>query len=527
MKPSAERRALELSQAPSVPARIDGHAHEAPQATAVSFNGHDMNWETFAELVRYCAKSLKERGIEQGDRVALLLTNRPEFLIVTSAAAAIGAISVPINFRLAAGEVTYILDNVTPKLLYVEQQTAKLAEAAATNAATHPEVIDCDTADLLEATSYPAGKLDDAELFIPEAGDDFAIIHTSGTTGNPKGAVISHGSISMCASKVASRWGLRRGEGVVMLAPPLFHIGTFLASHGALVGGSTSLVVPSTGFDPVQTLETMKRFAVTAAFMVPQQWQMLCAEIERVGGEGLALTHANWGGAPASEKLLERMKANLPGTEVKASFGQTETTGYGVGLEFADSLRKIGSVGKPENDMSVRVVDPDMNDVAVGEVGEIVYRGVGVMSRYWNNEEATNEAFRGGWFHSGDLVKRDDEGFIYVVDRLKDMIISGGENIYCAEIENVLAWHPDVADVSIVGRPDEKWGEVPVACIIPKDPNNPPDLASVREYLADRLASYKHPKDVRIIEAFPRSGIGKIQKNVLRQSVQSADALAD
>lgn len=220
------------------------------------------------------------------------------------------------------------------------------------------------------------------------------------------------------------------------------------------------------------------------------------------------------------------MKENLPGTEVKASFGQTETTGYGVSLEFADSLRKIGSVGIPENDMAVRVVDPDMNDVPIGEVGEIVYRGIGVMSRYWNNAEATDEAFYGGWFHSGDLVKRDDEGFIYVVDRLKDMIISGGENIYCAEIENVLAWHPEVADVSIVGRPDEKWGEVPVAFIIPKDPDNPPAFESIREYLADRLASYKHPKDLRIVEAFPRSGIGKIQKTVLREAVQEGSRIA-
>lgn len=513
------RRALELSQAPSVPARIAGHAHEAPEATAISFQGRDMNWETFLELVRCCAQDLKGRGVQQGDRVAVLLTNRPEFLVITSAAAAIGAISVPINFRLTAHEVAYILDNVTPQLLYVEQETAQLAESSLAQALNRAEIIDCDRVKLLDSTAYPAGQLQDAEMFIPEIGDDFAIIHTSGTTGNPKGAVITHGNIAMCASKVASRWGLRRGQGVVMLAPPLFHIGTFLASHGALVGGSASLVVPSAGFDPVETLETMKRFAVTAAFMVPQQWQMLCAEIERVGGDGLALTHANWGGAPASEKLLERMKHNLPGTEVKASFGQTETTGYGVGLEFADSLRKIGSVGTPENDMAVRVVDPAMNDVAVGEVGEIVYRGIGVMSRYWNNPEATDEAFHGGWFHSGDLVKRDAEGFIYVVDRLKDMIISGGENIYCAEIENALAWHPDVADVTIVGRPDEKWGEVPIAFIIPKDPQNPPTLASVREYLADRLASYKHPKDIRVIEEFPRSGIGKIQKNVLRETV--------
>lgn len=526
METPAERRALEVSQAPSVPARVFGHAHEAPRATAVRFDGDDISWDTFAELVRYCARDLKERGVEQGDRVAVLLTNRPEFLVLTSAAAAIGAISVPINFRLSPGEVAYICDNVTPKLLYVEGQTAELAASARAKVSESFETVNCDSEKLLDATAYPAGQLEVSEVFVPQAGDDFAIIHTSGTTGHPKGAVISHGNISMCAARVADRWGLRRGQGVVMLAPPLFHIGTFLASHAALVGGGTALVVPSSGFDPVQTLNTMKRFAVTAAFMVPQQWQMLCAEIERVGSEGLALTHANWGGAPASEKLLARMKENLPGTEVKASFGQTETTGYGVSLEFADSLKKIGSVGIPENDMAVRVVDPDMNDVPIGEVGEIVYRGIGVMSRYWNNAEATDEAFYGGWFHSGDLVKRDDEGFIYVVDRLKDMIISGGENIYCAEIENVLAWHPEVADVSIVGRPDEKWGEVPVAFIIPKDPDNPPAFESIREYLADRLASYKHPKDLRIVEAFPRSGIGKIQKTVLREAVQEGSRIA-
>ncbi|GAA4284994.1 fatty-acid--CoA ligase FadD5 [Brevibacterium daeguense] len=513
--------ALDLSRSPAITAKIFRHAHEVPGETAVSFRDRTFSWQEFGSLVRCSARDLQRRGVGRGDRVAILLTNRPEFLVLTAAAAALGAISVPINFRLTRGEVAYIIDNVSPEILFTEHGARDLAAAAVQDAQSSPVVIDCDDVDLLTVSEYPDGELGDDECFVPEAGDDYAIIHTSGTTGNPKGAVITHGGIFACSAQVANRWALSSGDGVVMLAPPLFHIGTFLACHGAIAGGATSLVIPSAGFDPAETLQTMKRFAVTAAFMVPQQWQLLCEEIERTGAEGLALTHANWGGAPASEKLLERMKVCMPSTEVKASFGQTETTGYGVGLEFEDSLRKPGSVGKPADDMAVRVVDAEMNDVAVGEVGEIVYRGVGVMSRYWRNPDATAEAFRGGWFHSGDLVRRDDEGFIYVVDRLKDMIISGGENIYCAEIENALAWHPDIAEVSIVGRPDEKWGEVPVACIVPKDPTSPPDLQSVRAYLKDRLASYKHPKDVRIVEAFPRSGIGKIQKTVLRDVVES------
>ncbi|WP_101651716.1 AMP-binding protein [Brevibacterium ihuae] len=521
---SADQAALAFSRSVSVVAKIFRHAHEVPDAIAMSFRGEDITWEQFAAQIRRAAADLRARGVGRGDRVAVLLTNRPEFLVLTQAASAIGAIIVPINFWLTAGEVAFIVDNVTPTMLFVESQVAELSARAVDQAAAEPQIVDCDAVDLLDLTDPDRAELAATDLVVPAADDDFAIMHTSGTTGNPKGAVISHSNIFACSTQVANRWGIRSGRGVVMLAPPLFHIGTFLGCHGALAGGGTALVVPSAGFDAGETLATMKRFAVTAAFMVPQQWQLLCAEIERSGGDGLAITHVNWGGAPAREKLLERMKDSMPGAEVKASFGQTETTGYGVGLEFEDSLRKIGSVGKPMDDTSIRVVDPEMNDVGVDEVGEIVYRGPCVMDRYWNNEKATAEAFHGGWFHSGDLVRRDAEGFIYVVDRLKDMIISGGENIYCAEIENALTWHPQVSEVSIVGRPDEKWGEVPVACIVPKDPDNPPDLASVREYLADRLANYKHPKGVEILDTFPRSGIGKIQKTVLRDQVQRPDA---
>jgi len=164
-----------------------------------------------------------------------------------------------------------------------------------------------------------------------------------------------------------------------------------------------------------------------------------------------------------------------------------------------------------------------MNDVPVNEVGEIVYRGPGVMSRFWNNEEATAEAFTGGWFHSGDLVRRDEDGFLYVVDRVKDMIVSGGENIYCAELENVIAWHPKVAEVSVVGRPDEKWGEVPVAVVVPHDDNDRPTLEEIRDFCEGDLARYKLPKDLVIQSALPRNGIGKIQKTTLRQMVNEQD----
>ncbi|WP_236863580.1 AMP-binding protein [Brevibacterium daeguense] len=511
---------LDLSRSVSMTGKLLRHAHEIPDQHAVVFRGDGITWSTYADLVLRMAQHLRDRGVGRGDRVAVVLTNRPEFLVVTAAADAIGAIIVPVNFRLTGSEIAYIVDMVDPVVLFTESGTHQLAVHALGETTSQPALVDCDEVDLLTPSSYPAGPLEVSDIVIPDPHDDFVILHTSGTTGHPKGAVLSNLTVFSAAVQNAARWGANSDSGVIMLAPPLFHIGSFASSQAALAGGAAALVIPSAGFDPEQALHNMKTSAVTAAFMVPQQWSLICDIIERTGSEGLAITHASWGGAPATEKLLTRMAACMPDAEITAVFGQTETTGTAVSLPFADSLRKIGSVGKPTAETSVRIVDGDMNDVGVDEVGEIVYRGPCVMSRYWNNPEATAEAFHGGWFHSGDLVRRDSEGFIYVVDRLKDMIISGGENIYCAEIENVLAWHPEVVEVSVVGRPDEKWGEVPVACIVPKDPENPPSLDDVRAFLGDKLAKYKHPKELQVFDVLPRSGMGKILKTNLRESVR-------
>lgn len=510
---------LDLSRSVSMLGKLQRHAHELPEHNGILFEGRLISWREYWDLVLFFAQELRDLGVGKGDRVAAVLTNRPELLIATLAANALGAIIVPINFRLAAGEIAFIIDNVDPAVLLVEAPTQEVTTLALLETTSQPTLIDCEARDLLDLQAYPNDSLPLDDIVIANPADDFVILHTSGTTGNPKGAVLSNLTVYSAAIQNATRWSTNPGEGVVMLAPPLFHVGSFLSSQNALAAGAAALVVPSSGFDAEHTIAMMRRDAVTAAFMIPQQWSMLCDIIEREGNDGLSITHPSWGGAPATEKLLTRMAQCMPNAQITAVFGQTETAGTAVTLPFEDSLRKIGSVGKPTAEASVRIVDHAMNDVGVDEVGEIVYRGPCVMSRYWNNPEATAEAFTGGWFHSGDLVRRDAEGFIYVVDRLKDMVISGGENIYCAEIENVLAWHPDILEVSVVGRPDPKWGEVPVACIVPRESATAPTLESIREFLTGKLAAYKHPKAIKIYDILPRSTMGKILKTTLRETV--------
>jgi fatty-acyl-CoA synthase len=230
----------------------------------------------------------------------------------------------------------------------------------------------------------------------------------------------------------------------------------------------------------------------------------------------------SWGAAPAPDALLREMSATFPGTQILAAFGQTEMSPVTCMLLGEDAIRKRGSVGKVIPTVAARVVDENMNDVPVGEVGEIVYRAPTLMTGYWNNPDATAEAFAGGWFHSGDLVRMDEDGYVWVVDRKKDMIISGGENIYCAEVENVLAGHPRIVEVAVIGRAHEKWGEVPIAvAAVAGDDLRLDDLA---EFLADRLARYKHPKAVEIVDALPRNPAGKVLKTELRVRYGAADS---
>jgi fatty-acyl-CoA synthase len=292
-----------------------------------------------------------------------------------------------------------------------------------------------------------------------------------------------------------------------------------IASIGAiapmLLIGGTTVLLPSGGFTSAAALDLMEAERITSVFLVPAQWQLLCADPSLASRDLSALKIMSWGAAPATTTLLTRMAEAFPGVTNVAVFGQTEMSPVTCALSGTDALRKIGSVGQPVSIVAARIVDDGMKDVPPGEVGEIVYRGPSVMSGYWQNPEATAEAFRGGWFHSGDLVRADEEGFLYVVDRKKDMIITGGENVYCAEVENALAAHPAVAELAVIGTPHDRWGETPAAIAVLL-PGASLTLGELREWGTARLARYKLPTVLHVVDGLPRNASGKVMKSALR-----------
>jgi fatty-acyl-CoA synthase len=468
------------------------------------------------------ANALTAEGVAPGDRVAVTGLNSVALLEAFIAVLRAGGICVPVNFRLVAGEVAYTLHDSGAVVVVADAATVDVVRAARADAPGVRRVITIgDDLEQVLATADPTYR----ELPVADEATAF-IMYTSGTTGAPKGAMLTHRNLYLHAFSSTMHLGGPGGPGVWLAGTPLFHIAGLAGFLPSLFAGGTTIIPPSGGFDPDGTLAVLERERVTACFFVPAQWAALCARAGAGRYDLSALRKASWGAAPASTALLRTMIATFPDAEIVTSFGQTECSPVTTTLRGEDAVRKIGSVGTPMINVEVRVVDDEMHDVAPGEVGEIVYRGPLVMSGYWNKPEQTAEAFRGGWFHSGDLVRQDPDGYYYVVDRKKDMIISGGENIYCAEVENVLAGHPQIADVALIGVPDDRWGETPLAVVVPRDPDDPPTLESVDEYCREHLARYKRPRRLTVVDALPRNATGKVQKTVLRERALDTETVS-
>lgn len=516
-------RALTLAQQQPYLARrqnwvnqLERHAMMQPDAPALRFVGNTMTWADLRRRVAALAGALSGRGVGFGDRVMILMLNRTEFVESVLAANMIGAIAVPLNFRLTPTEIAVLVEDCVAHVMLTE---AALAPVAIGVRNIQP---------LLSVIVVAGGSSQDSvfgyEDLLNEAGDvhepvdipndsPALIMYTSGTTGRPKGAVLTHANLTGQAVTALYTSGANINSDVGFVGVPLFHIAGIGNMLTGLLLGLPTVIYPLGAFDPGQLLDVLEAEKVTGIFLVPAQWQAVCTE-QQARPRDLRLRVLSWGAAPAPDALLRQMSATFPETQILAAFGQTEMSPVTCMLLGEDAIAKRGSVGRVIPTVAARVVDQNMNDVPVGEVGEIVYRAPTLMSCYWNNPEATAEAFAGGWFHSGDLVRMDSDGYVWVVDRKKDMIISGGENIYCAELENVLASHPDIAEVAVIGRADEKWGEVPIA--VAAVTNDDLRIEDLGEFLTDRLARYKHPKALEIVDALPRNPAGKVLKTELR-----------
>jgi fatty-acyl-CoA synthase len=496
--------------------QLERHALMQPNATALRFLGNTVTWAQLQQRVTALADALSRRGVGFSDRVMILMLNRTAFVESVLAANMLGAIAVPLNFRLTPTEIAFLVEDCEARVMITEAVLAPVATGVR------------DIEPLVNLIVVAGGSTDDSvfgyEDLINEEGQSHEpvdipndspalIMYTSGTTGRPKGAVLTHANLTGQTMTGLYTNGADINNDVGFIGVPFFHIAGIGNMLTAMLLGIPTVIYPLGAFDPGQLLDVLAAEKVTGIFLVPAQWQAICAE-QQARPRDLRLRVMSWGAAPAPDALLREMSATFPGTQILAAFGQTEMSPVTCMLLGEDAIRKRGSVGKVIPTVAARVVDENMNDVPVGEVGEIVYRAPTLMSGYWNNPEATAEAFAGGWFHSGDLVRMDEDGYVWVVDRKKDMIISGGENIYCAEVENVLASHPGIVEIAVIGRTHEKWGEVPIAvAAVTDDQLRIEDLV---EFLAERLARYKHPKALEIVDTLPRNPAGKVLKTELR-----------
>jgi fatty-acyl-CoA synthase len=499
------------------------HAHKIPDTVALRFEGTGRTYAELDERVTRLARALQQRGVGTGDRLAVLALNGMEAWEAYLAGVRLGAIVVPVNFRLVADEVAYVLADSGATALVVDAALAGVVAKAREKA---PDVATVLVIGEEFETALAVAGTEPLDVDVDEDDPAF-IMYTSGTTGRPKGAVLTHHNLLMHVFSQVTHLGWHPEDRVAAPGAPLFHIAGLAGGLPPLLVGGTNVIMKSGAFDPVQTLDMIEREKISSIFLVPAMWAAVVA-VPGIADRDLShLRRISWGAAPASTTLLRTLIDTFPQAEVVTAFGQTECSPVTCFLRGEDSVRKIGSVGTPMLNVEVRVVDDAMNDVPQGEVGEIVYRSPMVMKEYWNKPEETSIAFEGGWFHSGDLVRQDEDGYFFVVDRKKDMIISGGENIYCAEVENVLAAHPKVGEVALIGVPDSRYGEAPLAVVVPRDPADPPTPEELSAWCREKLARYKNPREYSVVGALPRNPSGKVLKTQLRTEHSAGSLVAE
>ncbi|WP_084500266.1 AMP-binding protein [Brevibacterium album] len=490
------------------------HAHSRAEDIALTGPDAVLTWGELAARVSAVAADLQERGVGAGDRVFVLGLNSVAHATALLAINSVGGIAVPLNIRSTAAEVEYLVADSGAVMGFADAMGAGIL-ADAPEASKVPHIVFGEQFDAIAASERTHAFVD-----VPES-ETALIVYTSGTTSAPKGVMLTHLNFAAQAINTNRLGPAGTDDEAAMIVVPLFHIAGLGFLYPAFFNGTRTVIAPPQALMRIERLaDLIEEERVTKLFLVPTLWQALCS-LPGIRERGLPLTGISWGASPASRETLQLMADTFPDAVISAAFGQTEMSPTTCALTGEDSFRKMGSVGKPIGMVAARVIDAEGRDVAPGETGEIVYRGPGYMQGYWNKPKQTAEAAAGGWFHSGDLVRVDEEGFHYVVDRAKDIIISGGENISSVEVEQAVAAHPGVADASVIGVPDPTWVETPLAIIVPADPAAPPTLEEIREFVGARIASFKKPTRLEVVSELPRNASGKLQKHRLREAFGS------
>jgi fatty-acyl-CoA synthase len=491
------------------------HASRTPNKPLSVFGEETITYEEMATRAASLAGGLHERGVRARDVVGLVSHNCPEFLETVFAANYLGAIAMPINWRLAAPEVRYILEHSEARALLCSEALADLAseatiglEATLVRAciARHPPTGWVPLADLRASSSVPPR--------VPAAGDDVhRLMYTSGTTGRPKGVMITHANLAWKNLAHVIEFGFTSDD-LGLACGPLYHVGALdLTATSLIAAGATLIIQPL--FEASDVVDELERSRVTTVWLAPAMINAIMAlpDIERRDLSSVRLVIN--GGEKMPIPLIERLQRTFPAAWFADAYGLTETVSGDTFLDRDSIVTKLGSVGRPCLYLELDIWDEERRSLPSGERGEVVLRGPKVFKGYWRDPEATAAAFAGGWFHTGDIGVRDDDGYLYIVDRLKDMIVSGGENIAGSEIERVLYEYDGVLEVAVVGRPDDRWGEVPAAFVVlwPDATASADDLI---EHCRGQLARFKVPKEILFLDALPRNPSGKVLKRELR-----------
>ncbi len=492
---------------------LEHHARRTPDKPIAVMGDRAVTYEEMSRWSASLAGGLAGRGVGAGDVVGLLSYNSIEFLATIFAANHLGAIAMPVNWRLAAPELRFILEHSGARALVCDEELLDLANDATGGPTGLARVRVGDDAvagwdpfaDLADSTAPPR---------TPVEGDDLhRLMYTSGTTGRPKGVMITHANLAWKNYAHITEFGFTSDD-VGLACGPLYHVGALdLVTTTMIAVGATTIVHRT--FDAQLVVDEIERSRVSLVWTAPA---MVRAILDVPGVEERDLSSVRViiaGGEKMPIPFIERLRRTFPSAWFADAYGLTETVSGDTFLDRDSTIAKLGSVGRVCQYLELDIWDDDGASLPAGERGEVVLRGPKVFKGYWRDPEATAKAFAGGWFHTGDIGVLDDDGYLYIVDRLKDMIVSGGENIASSEVERVLYEHEAVVEVAVIGRTDERWGEVPVAYVVRAE-SSTATAGELIDHCRGQLAKFKVPKDVLFIDELPRNPSGKVLKRELR-----------